>query len=232
MDLPTRFLLENRAWADEMHLRDPEFFSRMTNGQQPGVFWIGCADSRVPAEGITNAAPGELFVHRSIANMALHDDTSLMSALQYAIQALKVSDVVVCGHDQCGGIRAALMPPEMLALPGGDDGDGDRNYLAERIRPLRELYQRHRREVDGSGSNAAPADEAERAAAISRSVDRLVTLNVTEQVRSLATTHMVRNAWRDGVALRLHGWVYGLGDGRLRKVLSIDAGSVSMAEAA
>lgn len=232
MDQPTRFLLQNRAWADEMQLRDAQFFSRMTQGQQPGVFWIGCADSRVPAESITHAAPGELFVHRSIANMVIADDVSLMSALQYAIQALKVNDVVVCGHDQCGGIRAALMPPEMLAAPGGDEGDGDRNYLAERIRPLREFYHRHRGEVDAAGGETARSMQAASEESVARRVDRLVTLNVAAAVQTLAGTPTVRDAWRNGHPLRLHGWVYGLADGRLRKVMSIDEPQISRAEAA
>jgi len=222
MDLPTRFLLENRTWADETRRRDPGFFPRMTDGQQPGVFWIGCADSRVPAELITHAAPGELFVHRSVANMVQPDDVSLMSALQYAIQVLKVNDVVVCGHDRCGGIRAAVMPPADDA--SSEDDRGHRNYLAERIRPLRALYKRHRVEVDGpTGALANPSDEQ---------VDRLVALNVAEQVQSLAATWLVREAWRGGHPLRLHGWVYGLENGYLRKVMTIDADSLAMADAA
>jgi carbonic anhydrase len=222
MDLPTRFILENRAWADEIQRRDPAFFPRMTDGQQPGVFWIGCADSRVPAELITHAAPGELFVHRSIANMVQPDDVSVMSALQYAIQVLKVGDVVVCGHDRCGGIRAAMTPVASGAATEAAD-PGNRNYLAERIRPLRDLYRRHRAEVDGATEGAAPTDPQ---------VDRLVALNVAEQVRLLASTRLVQDAWLEGHPLRLHGWVYGLENGYLRKVLSIDADSVAMADAA
>jgi carbonic anhydrase len=229
MDLPTRFILENRAWADEIQRRDPAFFPRMTDGQQPGVFWIGCADSRVPAELITHAAPGELFVHRSIANMAQPDDVSVMSALQYAIQVLKVGDVVVCGHDRCGGIRAAMTPvaSDPLADAAGTD---DRNYLAERIRPLRDLYRRHRVEVDGATEGTVQAAHAP--SPTDQQVDRLVALNVAEQVRLLASTRLVQDAWLEGHPLRLHGWVYGLENGYLRKVLSIDADSVSMADAA
>jgi carbonic anhydrase len=221
LDLPTRFLLENRAWADEMSLRDPTYFGTLAEGQQPDVFWIGCSDSRVPAERITNAAPGELFVHRSIANMVLHDDTSLMSALQYAIRELKVGHVIVCGHDGCGGVRAALMPPRDGSLPfsTGADADRETNHLAERIRPLRELYRRHRAEVDQAAGAARGGD------GLAHSVDHLVTLNVAEQVRSLARSRPVRQAWDDGHALRLHGWVYGLATGRLRRILTLDAHS-------
>ena len=217
MDLPTRFMLENRAWADEMSSRDPLFFEALAGGQRPDVFWIGCADSRVPAERITNAAPGELFVHRAVANLVLHDDDSLMSALQYAVDELKVGNVIVCGHDGCGGVRAALTPPPRT------DADADGSYLARRIRPLRELYRRHRAEVDGA---AASAD------GIAACVDRLVTLNVAEQVRSLARTQVVRDAWQRGQALHLHGWVYGLQNGRLREVLAIDAGTEHQRQAA
>ena len=214
MDLPTRFMLENRAWADEMSARDASFFEHLAGGQQPDVFWIGCADSRVPAERITNAAPGELFVHRAVANLVLHDDDSLMSALQYAVDELKVGNVIVCGHDGCGGVRAALTP-EPHPAPG--TAGPDSSYLARRIRPLRELYRRHRAEVDGAAGAAAPAS------GIAARVDRLVTLNVAEQVRSLARAPVVRDAWQRGQALRLHGWVYGLQNGRLREVLAIDA---------
>ncbi len=219
MDLPTRFMLENRAWADEMSSRDPLFFEALAGGQQPDVFWIGCADSRVPAERITNAAPGELFVHRAVANLVLHDDDSLMSALQYAVDELKVGNVIVCGHDGCGGVRAALVPPPRA----GSDADG--SYLARRIRPLRELYRRHRAEVDGAAGGASTDG-------IAACVDRLVTLNVAEQVRSLARAQVVRDAWQRGQALRLHGWVYGLQNGRLREVLAIDADTERQRQAA
>jgi carbonic anhydrase len=224
MDLPTRFILETRAWADEMSRKDPGFFPRMAEGQQPGIFWIGCADSRVPAELITHAAPGELFVHRSIANMALNDDVSLMSALQYALQALKVDDVIVCGHERCGGIRAALLPPADI----GDDGGDEPSYLAARIRPLRALYQRHRQEV-----NAAALEEPlDSEPGMLQRVNRLVTLNVSEQVRALAATELVQQVWREGRPLRLHGWVYGLETGYLNRVLSVDGPSMQQAEAA
>lgn len=220
MDLPTRFMLENQAWAEEMARQQPQFFERLASGQQPGVFWIGCADSRVPAERVTNAAPGELFVHRSIANLVLPSDNSLMSALQYAVEQLAVEHVIVCGHDGCGGVRAALWPVDESAAAPSDDG----SPLAERIRPLRALYRQHRHEVDSAGAG--------RADATARSVDRLVSLNVAAQVRALATTPTVQAAWQRGSALRLHGWVYGLNNGRLREVLAIDGPASQLASAA
>lgn len=226
MDLPARFILENKAWADEMSERDPNFFDKLIGGQQPDVFWIGCADSRVPAERITNAAPGELFVHRSVANLVIPGDTSLMSALQYAVEELRVPHIIVCGHDGCGGVRAALMPgPEDdgMAPPAANE---ESNYLAERIRPLRELYRRRRREVDSGPAAGGAIDE------IAVRVDRLVTVNVAEQVRSLARTSIVRRAWQRGQKIQLHGWVYGLHDGRLRQVLMLDADSEAVLHAA
>jgi len=213
MNTAARFLLENRAWAAEVDDHDSSYFSRVSAGQRPAVFWIGCADSRVPAEAITNAAPGELFVHRSIANLALRDDNSLMSALQYAVDVLAVRHVIVCGHDGCGGVRAALTMGDDDASKATDDDDGE--HLARRIAPLRALYLQRRHEVDAArdGSTADP---------IAPAVDRLVTLNVTHQVQSLAGTGIVQRAWARGQALSLHGWVYGLRDGRLRKVVAID----------
>lgn len=214
LDLPTRFLLENRAWADELDRREPAYFEALSSGQQPGVFWIGCADSRVPAERITNAAPGELFVHRSVANLALPNDNSLMSALQYAVDELKVRHVIVCGHDGCGGVKAALL----AARDGAEPSHGEADYLAERIRPLRALYGRHRREIDGGPL----ADE----------VDRLVAVNVRQQVAQMADTGIVRRAWQRGQALALHGWVYGLRDGRLRELVTQNSESPAEAQAA
>lgn len=224
MDLPTRFLLENRAWADEVERREPAFFDALSSGQQPGVFWIGCADSRVPAERITNAAPGELFVHRSVANLALPHDNSLMSALQYAVDELKVRHVIVCGHDACGGVKAALtMARTTVVEPIRAPMESD--YLGERIRPLRELYGRHRAEVDG-------ADAADDTARLAEQVDRLVALNVRAQVEQLSETSVVRRAWQRGQVLALHGWVYGLRDGRLRELLTRDEVRLVAAQAA
>jgi carbonic anhydrase len=239
MDHPQRFLLENLAWADEMQGRDPRFFERMTGGQQPGVFWIGCSDSRVPAERITNAGPGELFVHRGIANMALPDDLNVMSALQYAVQTLGVAHVIVCGHDGCGGVRGGLLAalaqdaaakdaPGHGALEAAPDvAAGD--YLGARIRPIARLYRQHRAEVDrpaGEGVGAEGAETEDQA--LARRVDRLVMVNVEAQVRHLAATAVVRDAWAAGRPLRLHGWVYGLGDGRLREVIELPPAGASV----
>lgn len=220
MDLTTRLMLQNRAWADEMTSRDPAFFENLVAGQQPRVFWIGCADSRVPAESVTNALPGELFVHRSVANLVRPDDPNIMSALQYALDVLQVQYVIVCGHEGCGGVRAALMPADSAVPARGD-------YLAEHLRPLRALYRRRAGEIDGN-TPPDPADDDEVAARVGRFVE----LNVADQVHTLAATPQVQRAWQRGQPLRLLGWVYALRDGRLRQVLDIDADSIQLAAAA
>ncbi|CAM3806715.1 carbonic anhydrase [Paracidovorax anthurii] len=221
MDLSTRLLLQNRAWADEMTSRDPAFFENLVGGQQPRAFWIGCADSRVPAERITNALPGELFVHRSVANLVRPDDSNIMSALQYAIDVLRVPTVIVCGHEACGGVRAALLQSRERA---GDPAEGD--YLGQHIRPLRSLYRRRVQEIEAG--ERLPDEEQDLCAR----VDRFVALNVADQVNTLAATAPVRQAWDRGQPLTLLGWVYALRDGRLRQVLSLDAQSRQWAEAA
>lgn len=221
MDLTTRLLLQNRAWADEMTSRDPAFFGKLVGGQQPRAFWISCADSRVPAERITNALPGELFVHRSVANLVQPDDTNIMSALQYAIDVLRVPAVIVCGHEGCGGVRAALLQSRERV---GEPGEGD--YLGHHIRPLRALYRRRAREIEaGDGCDDTEEGLCER-------VDRFVALNVAEQVQALAATAPVRRAWERGQPLALLGWVYALRDGRLREVVSQDGSGLQWAEAA
>ncbi|AVT13170.1 carbonic anhydrase [Paracidovorax avenae] len=221
MDLTTRLLLQNRAWADEMTSRDPAFFENLVSGQQPRAFWIGCADSRVPAERITNALPGELFVHRSVANLVRPDDTNIMSALQYAIDVLRVPAVIVCGHEGCGGVRAALLQSrERVGEP--DEGD----YLGRHIRPLRSLYRRRVQEIE-AGENLPDTEQD-----LCSRVDRFVALNVAEQVHVLSATAPVRQAWERGQPLALLGWVYALRDGRLRQVIALDAESRHWAEAA
>lgn len=220
MDLTTRLMLQNRAWADEMTSRDPAFFENLVAGQQPRVFWIGCADSRVPAESVTNALPGELFVHRSVANLVRPDDPNIMSALQYALDVLQVQYVIVCGHEGCGGVRAALMPADSAVPARGD-------YLAEHLRPLRALYRRRAGEIDGNTAPILPMTMRSRPGWAGSS-----SLNVADQVHTLAATPQVQRAWQRGQPLRLLGWVYALRDGRLRQVLDIDADSIQLAAAA
>lgn len=195
MNRSKRMLVENVAWAHETASNDGEFFSRLAQGQQPKVLWLGCSDSRVPAETIVNANPGELFVHRNIANLFAPDDDNTMSVLEYAVRVLKVTDVVVCGHYGCGGIRASLSP-----------APADLPHLSRRIAPLYALARQHQTEL------AAVAD-------IDARVNRLAELSVLEQVRQLRATQVVQQA---EAALRVHGWIYGLHDGRLKVLAAGD----------
>jgi len=184
-------LLENnRRWAARMVEQDPQFFARLVDQQAPRYLWIGCSDSRVPANEIVDLRPGELFVHRNVANVVSYNDLNCLSVLQYAIDVLRVEHVIVCGHYGCGGVRAVLA--------------GDRMGLAEVwLRPLRDIREKYRPEIDRL------ADEKQRA-------DRLCELNVLEQVKQVSLTNVFRDARARGQQVSVHGWIYGLHDGRLR----------------
>jgi carbonic anhydrase len=178
----------NRAWAERIRQEDPDFFSRLSRQQSPRYLWIGCADSRVPANEIVGLLPGELFVHRNIANLVVHTDLNCLSVLQFAVDILKVRDIIVCGHYGCTGVRAALRR--------------DRIGLSDNwLRHVQDVHQRHQERFMGAGSEAA---------------DRLCELNVIEQVSNVCRTPLVRDAWERGQALAVHGWIYGLQDGLLR----------------
>ncbi|MEX3936642.1 carbonic anhydrase [Paraburkholderia phymatum] len=195
MNHPKRLLLSNLAWSQEVTTREPEFFTEMARGQQPRILWIGCSDSRVPAERITNAQPGELFVHRNIANLYTSDDGNASSVIEYAVHALNVEHIIICGHHHCVGARAALSPPSD-ALPA----------VNRRIAGLRELAERHREELH------AITDFDER-------VDRFAELNVIEQVRLLRESPIVRRAPR---APQVHGWIFGLREGLLMPLTDME----------
>ena len=197
MEIAKRLILENRAWATETLARDPYHFARLSARQAPHALWIGCSDSRVPAELITNSDPGDLFVHRNIANLVVESDPSLMSVLQYAVEVLQVSNIIVCGHRGCGGVRAALA--RVPELP----------HVDARLEPLRQVYQHHRRELDALGNDDAR-------------VDRLVELNAIAQVEELAAMPPVRKAWDSGRPLQLHAWIYDLHSGLLEQKLCLD----------
>ncbi len=184
-------LLErNRSWAADLTARDPEFFPTLARQQAPGYLWIGCSDSRVPANQIVGLLPGELFVHRNVANVVVHTDLNCLSVLQFAVDVLKIRDVIVCGHYGCGGVGAALR--------------GDRLGLIDNwLRHVQDVRDRHRDEL------AALPDEGAR-------VDRLCELNVVAQVANVCETTIVQDAWARRQPLTVHGWIYGLGDGRLR----------------
>jgi len=180
----------NRAWAENVRARDPEFFSRLAGQQAPEYLWIGCSDSRVPANEIVNLLPGELFVHRNIANVVVPTDLNCLSVIQFAIDVLRVRHIIVAGHYGCSGVRAA--------------------YRCERV-GLADNWLRHVQDVADKHRACVCAIRGE-----DERVDRLCELNVIEQVVSVCHTTVVRDAWQRGQALAVHGWVYGLRDGLLR----------------
>ncbi|SMC74572.1 carbonate dehydratase [Moheibacter sediminis] len=190
LDFYKKLIDNNKNWVESKISQDPEFFSRLANGQSPPVLWIGCADSRVPANEIIGAQPGEVFVHRNIANMVVHSDMNMLSVLDYAVNALKVSHVIVCGHYGCGGVKAAM-------------GNQSHGLVDNWIRHIKDTYRFHKNELD------AVENEEDR-------LNRFIELNVQEQVYDLAKTTIVQNAWKTGQDLHLHGWVYGVGSGLVK----------------
>jgi carbonic anhydrase len=180
----------NRAWAERMRAADPGFFEKLAAQQAPEYLWIGCSDSRVPANEIVGLLPGKLFVHRNVANVVVHTDFNCLSVIQYAVEILGVKHVIVCGHYGCGGVRAALRDSELGLID---------NWL----RHIRDVHQKHADALRHIG------DEAKRG-------DRLCELNVIEQVSNVCYTTTVQSAWRRGQPLSVHGWIYGIEDGLLR----------------
>jgi carbonic anhydrase len=193
-----KLLEENRNWAAEQVERDPEYFLRLVDIQQPEFMWIGCSDSRVPANELTGSQPGEIFVHRNVANMVVHTDLNMLSVLQYAVEVLKVKHIIVCGHYGCGGVRAAMTQTSL-------------GLINKWLRNIKDVYRIHRNEID------AIEDETKRS-------NRLVELNVREQVMNLAKTSIVQSAWKKENRPDLHGWVYDLHDGIINPVFEILAG--------
>lgn len=195
-----KLLLENKVWAKEQVGNDPEFFKRLSALQTPEFLWIGCSDSRVPADKITGTQPGEIFVHRNIANMVVHTDVNLLSVLDFAVNHLKVKHVIVCGHYGCGGIKAAMT-------------NHDYKYVLNMwLRNIKDVYRLYKEEL------IQIADEEKR-------TDRLVELNVQEQVIHLAKTSIIQRAWQNEQRPHLHGWVYGLKDGIINPVFEMQAGT-------
>ena len=178
---------QNRAWSERIRRSDPEFFTRLSGQQQPDYLWVGCSDSRVPANEIVGLAPGELFVHRNVANVVVHSDLNCLSVMQFAIDVLKIEHVIVCGHYGCSGVSVALRNERV--------GIAD-NWL----RHVQDVHAKH------DGRLAKIADTAQR-------IDCLCELNVIEQVVNVSQTTIVRDAWERGHKLSVHGWVYGLKDG-------------------
>ena len=185
-----KLIENNKKWVEEKLGEDPEFFKKLADGQQPPVLWIGCADSRVPANEIIGAQPGEVFVHRNIANMVVPTDLNMLSVLDYAVNVLKVRHVIVCGHYGCGGVKAAMT-------------NNSYGIIDNWIRHIKDVYRFHKDELENI------SDEEER-------FNHFVELNVQEQVKDLAKTAIVQNAWNKGQDLHLHGWVYGVGSGIIK----------------
>ena len=195
MKIAKQLLLANRAWAEELTDEKSDFFARQTAGQKPQFLWIGCSDSRVSPEQKTQSLPGLMFIHRNIANLVHDDDLNLLSVLQYAVDVLEVPNIVICGHHGCGGIHAALN--------GGVTGPVDRW-----LQNARDVAHAHHDELE-----SCPQTQR---------VDRLVEMNVRDQLVNLARTDTVRNAFASGRDLTLHGWVYDIRDGLLKPLMEID----------
>jgi len=185
-----RIFENNKRWADEMKAKKPEFFNDLTAGQSPEYLWIGCSDSRIPAEAITGLEPGEMFIHRNIANLVNNIDLNVMSVVNYAVRHLKVKHIVVCGHYGCGGVKAAMTPKDM-------------GLLNPWLRNIRDVYRLHQDELDQI------KDENQK-------YDRLVELNVHEQCRNVIKTAAVQQCWAENEFPVVHGWVFGFGDGLLK----------------
>jgi len=195
-----QLLTENKAWAANMVKADPEFFKKLSELQTPEYLWIGCSDSRVPANQITGTTPGEIFVHRNVANLVINTDVNVLSVLDYAVNQLKVKHVIVCGHYGCGGIKAAITHQDFKYV------------LNMWLRNIKDVYRIHRSELD------LIFDQEKKA-------DRLVELNVMEQVFNLAKTSIIQRAWKNEQRPDLHGWVYGLKDGIIKPVYEMKAGT-------
>lgn len=179
----------NLAWAESIKKEDPEFFTRLSKLQSPEYLWIGCSDSRVPANQITSLQPGEVFVHRNIANVVVHSDLNCLSVIQYAVEILKVKHIIVCGHYGCGGIKAALESHEHGLID---------NWL----RHIKDVMRFHASKFDGLSHDMK--------------LDLLCELNVKEQVINVCNTTIVKNAWKQGKELSVHGWIYSLNNGVLK----------------
>mgnify|MGYP003487643287 FL=1 len=193
-------LNDNKHWAARKKAEDPAFFERLLHVQSPEFLWIGCSDSRVPPDQITQTEPGEIFIHRNVANLVVNTDVNLMSVVDYAVNHLKIKHVVVCGHYGCGGIKAAMSNTDFNQV------------LNMWLRNIKDIYRIHRKELE------AINDEEQR-------VNRMVEINVKEQIFNLAKTAMIQRAWATDQRPDLHGWVYDLHDGLIKPVIEMKAGA-------
>jgi len=194
-----RLLLENKSWSQERLEQDPEYFNKLARVQTPKFLWIGCADSRVPPNEITGTKPGEIFIHRNVANLVVNTDLNMLSALQYAVEVLKVDHVIVCGHYGCGGVKAAM----------SNDSFG---LINKWLRNIKDVYRLHREDVN------AIKNEEDR-------VNKLVEFNVIEQLQNLSKTTIIQKSWKRRQSPELHGWVFGLDDGLIKELINIKPGA-------
>ncbi len=199
MDKYKSLLLANKAWVKEKLQLESDYFENLSKGQQPTYLWIGCSDSRVPAEDVTGAAPGEIFVHRNIANLVVHTDLNAQSVLHYGIEFLKVKHVIVCGHYGCGGVLASMTQKNF-------------GVMDQWLRNIKDVYHTHRDEILSAG------DE-------DKQMERLVELNVLAQLNNIKRSHSLQKAWQNEQRPILHGWVFGLKDGLLRDLYRMEPGS-------
>jgi len=192
-----QLLENNKKWVEKKIDENPDFFSKLATGQKPPLLWIGCADSRVPANEIIGALPGEVFVHRNVANMVIHTDMNMLSCLDYAVSILGVKHVIVCGHYNCGGVLAAMT-------------DKQYGLVDNWIDHIKDVYRFNKIELDGISDLEARAR-------------RFVELNVIEQVRDLQKTAVVKAAWRNGNTPSLHGWVYDVANGLIKELITVES---------
>lgn len=195
METHKKLLLGNKAWVADKLSVHPDYFTSHAKGQTPKFLWIGCSDSRVPAEDVTGAEAGELFVHRNVANLVVHTDLNVLSVLQYAVEVLQVHHVIVCGHYGCGGVQNAMTRQDF-------------GLINKWLRHLKDVYRMHQRELESIEQREARAD-------------RLVELNVIEQINNLAETSVVQRAWRKHNLPLIHGWVYDLKSGYLKEMATL-----------
>jgi carbonic anhydrase len=196
-----KILLANKHWAAEKLNTNPEYFENLAKSQHPEFLWIGCADSRVPPDQVTGTQPGEIFVHRNIANLVIHTDLNMLSVLQYAVEVLKVKHILVVGHYNCGGVKAAMQQTDL-------------GLINKWLRNIKEVYVKNQSEVESI------KDEQHR-------FDRMVELNVMEQLRNLAKTTIIQRSWDEGYGPHLHGWVLNLNNGLIKQVMEIEPGNTS-----
>ncbi len=197
MEVYKTLLTNNQKWAKQRVEDDPDYFTRLVNVQKPQYLWIGCSDSRVPPNEITQTAPGEIFIHRNVANLVVHTDLNMLSVLQYAVEVLEVKHIIVCGHYGCGGVKAAMTRHSY-------------GLINKWLRHIKDIYKYHSAEL------LAIADDEQR-------LDRLIELNIITQVQHLAETSIVQRAWKARNAPHIHGWAYKLSDGLIKPLIEIEA---------